>query len=95
MSIGAVSTLAGTGKKGRQDSAGTTGALFKRPNGVAVDGEGNVIVSDMYNHSIRKICPQGVVSTIAGTGEEGHRDGEGTVARFNCPGGLAVDWDGN
>jgi DNA-binding beta-propeller fold protein YncE len=62
------------------------------PRGVAVDGGGNVIVADSRNHRIRKIIPQGQVSTLAGTGEGGHRLAS---AQFNCPRGDAVDGNGN
>jgi DNA-binding beta-propeller fold protein YncE len=91
---GLVSTLAGTGEEGYEDGEGTW-AEFCFPFGVAVDGDGNVIVADTDNHCIRKITPQGQVSTLAGTGEKGHRDGEGTVAEFNEPKGVAVDGGGN
>jgi DNA-binding beta-propeller fold protein YncE len=51
-------------------------------------------VADRNNHRIRLIFPQGQVSTLAG-GRSGHRDGEGTVAQFRYPTGVAVDGDGN
>jgi DNA-binding beta-propeller fold protein YncE len=89
-----VSTLAGTGEGGYRDGEGTI-AQFNTPTGVAVDGDGNVIVADWGNHCIRKITPQGQVSTLAGTGMKGHRDGEGTIAQFNSPRGVAVDGGGN
>jgi hypothetical protein len=90
---GHVSTLAGTGVKGHRGGAGTV-AQFNEPCGIAVDGDGNVIVAD-HNHRIRKITPQGHVSTLAGTGVKGRQDGEGTVvAQFNTPCGVAVDGDG-
>jgi hypothetical protein len=91
---GHVSTLAGTGVRGHRDGKGTA-AQFYQPNGVAVDGDGNVIVADTSNYLIRKITPQGHVLTLAGTGARGHRDGEGTVAQFDQPWGIAVDGDGN
>eukprot|EP00242_Pyramimonas_sp_CCMP2087_P000191 CAMPEP_0198228870 /NCGR_PEP_ID=MMETSP1445-20131203/113827_1 /TAXON_ID=36898 /ORGANISM="Pyramimonas sp., Strain CCMP2087" /LENGTH=580 /DNA_ID=CAMNT_0043909303 /DNA_START=198 /DNA_END=1941 /DNA_ORIENTATION=+ len=91
---GHVSTLAGTGEEGYQDGGGTV-AQFNSPRGIAVDGDGNVFVADMMNNRIRKITPQGHVSTLAGTGEEGYQDGEAIVAQFKGPGGLAVDGDGN
>jgi DNA-binding beta-propeller fold protein YncE len=91
---GLVSTLAGTGERGNRDGEGTV-AQFRYPSRVAVDGDGNIIVADCHNHLIRKIMPQGLVSTLAGTSEEGHRDEEGTVAWFNFPSGIAVDEDGN
>eukprot|EP00959_Pyramimonas_sp_CCMP1952_P004120 86475-Pyramimonas_sp.AAC.1 len=91
---GVVSTLAGTGVAGFRDSIAS--AQFNRPWGVAVDWEGNVFVGDSNNHCIRKISPQGLVSTLAGTGVAAHRDGEGNAgAQFNHPYGVAVDWEGN
>eukprot|EP00959_Pyramimonas_sp_CCMP1952_P212258 4441565-Pyramimonas_sp.AAC.1 len=70
MAISAVvSTLAGTGGRGYQDGEGNA-AKFAGPCwGVAVDEDGNVIVADECNNRIRKISPQGLVSTLAGTGE--------------------------
>jgi DNA-binding beta-propeller fold protein YncE len=91
---GRVSTLAGTGEWGHRDGEGTI-AQFNWPRGVAVDRGGNVIVTDMFNHRIRKITQQGHVSTLAGTGSEGYQDGEGTIAQFDYPMGVAVDGDGN
>jgi DNA-binding beta-propeller fold protein YncE len=91
---GHVSTLAGTGKEGHRDGEGTVVQFFW-PHGIAVDGDGDIIVSDASNHRIRKITPQGHVSTLAGTGEPGHRDGEGAVAQFNMPSRVAVDGSGN
>jgi DNA-binding beta-propeller fold protein YncE len=91
---GHVSTLAGTGIIGHRDGEGNV-AQFFHPVRVAVDGDGNVIVADMGNHRIRKITPQGRVSTLAGSGENAYRDGKGTNAQFNYPLGIAVDGDGN
>jgi sugar lactone lactonase YvrE len=92
---GRVSTLAGTGVIGYQDGEGTV-AQFKSPIGVAVDGNGNVIVADAQNHRIRKVTPQGHVITLAGTGYVGHRDGDPiTTAQFSRPSGIAVDENGN
>jgi DNA-binding beta-propeller fold protein YncE len=63
---------------------------------VAVDGAGNVYVSDSGNQTIRRITAEGVVVTIAGlAGHAGHADGGPTDARFNDPEGLAVDALGN
>jgi DNA-binding beta-propeller fold protein YncE len=93
---GQVSSLAGTGDQegGYRDEAGIL-AQFDEPSGVAVDGEGNVVVADSLNNCIRKITPQGQVSTLAGTVGQGYRDGEGTVALFSEPCGVAVDGDGS
>ena len=91
---GVVSTLAGSGTLGYADGAGAA-AQFSYPFGVAVDGAGNVYVGDPYNHSIRKISPLGVVSTLAGSGTPGYADGAGAAAQFSFPLGVAVDGAGN
>ena len=93
---GVVSTLAGTGESGSMNGDGITEAQFNYPRGVAVDAEGNLYVTDEYNHLIRKITAAGEVSTLAGTGESGSMNGDGiTEARFNSPTGVAVDAEGN
>jgi hypothetical protein len=93
---GVVTTLAGTpGIRGSADGVGAA-AQFNRPYGVAVDGSGNVYVADTSNSTIRKVTPDGVVSTLAGTaGISGAVDGTGTAARFSLPYGVAVDGAGN
>ena len=65
------------------------------PTGVAVDASGNVFVADYGNHSIRKISAAGAVSTVAGNGAPGFRDGSGASAQFTDPSGIAVDAGGN
>src|ERR1039457_4598175 len=76
---GAVSTLAGlAGVSGSADGTGSA-ALFNQPQGVAVDGAGNVYVADTGNHTIRQIAPGGVVSTLAGlAGGSGRAHGTGS-----------------
>ena len=92
---GVVSTLAGIGLTGSSDGTGSA-ARFNGPIGVAVDGSGNVYVADYGNHTIRKITPAGVVSTLAGSaGQFGSSDGTGSAARFSNPTGVAVDGSGN
>jgi streptogramin lyase len=93
---GAVTTLAGTaGSNGGADGTGSA-ARFNNPQGVAVDGSGNVYVADTVTHTIRKITPAGVVTTLAGTaGWYGSADGTGSAARFASPSGVAVDASGN
>ena len=99
---GVVSTLAGLpgsgGTWGQPISADGTGSVarFSYPTDVAVDSAGNVYVTDQNNHTIRKITPGGVVSTLAGLpGSSGSADGTGSAARFYYPFGVAVDSVGN
>ena len=89
---GAVTTLAGSaGQSGAADGAGSA-ARFYYPEGVAVDGAGNVYVADWGNYTIRKITSAGAVTTLAGSaGQSGTDDGTGTAARFDYPTGVAVD----
>jgi len=93
---GSVRTLAGlAGTPGSRDGTGSQ-ASFNNPEGVAVDADLNVYVGDTGNHTIRKVTPAGVVTTLAGTaGTAGSADGTGTAAQFNGPGGVAVDKNGN
>jgi hypothetical protein len=70
---GVITVLAGT-SQGYQDGTGTN-ARFKNPTGVAVDSSGNVFVADNMNHRIRKIAPDGVVTTFAGKGYKSYSDG--------------------
>jgi sugar lactone lactonase YvrE len=90
---GVASTLAG-GIEGFQDGVGTA-ARFRRPIGLAVDAAGIVYVADRDNHSIRKIMPDGTVSTIAGNGTRGFANAAGTNARFTSPWDVIVDAAGN
>ena len=89
---GLVSTLAGLpAVHGSTDGTGSA-ARFFNPEGVTVDSAGTVYVADTFNHTIRKITPAGVVSTLAGlAGSEGSADGMGNAARFFKPGAVAVD----
>jgi sugar lactone lactonase YvrE len=93
---GAVTTFAGTAVQfGSTDATGAA-AKFNSPYGIAVDAMGNVFVADTYNHTIRKITPARVVTTLAGSaGQIGSTNGTGSAARFNHPYGVAVDGSGN
>jgi DNA-binding beta-propeller fold protein YncE len=88
-----VITFAGSGDTGYAEGTGEE-AKFHWPEGVAVDVNGYVYVADTYNHRIRKITPEGVVSTLAGSGL-GYAEGTGEEAKFNLPRGMAVDGAGN
>jgi sugar lactone lactonase YvrE len=93
---GLVTTHAGLA--GNPDSADGIGAAarFNSPNGIAVDSATNIYVADTYNHTIRKITPARVVTTLAGlAGSPGSADGIGNGARFDFPSGIAVDLVGN
>lgn len=87
---GVVTTLAGSSTSGLVDGTGNA-ARFNNPRGVDVDKDGNIIVIDSGNHSIRKISPIGQVTTLAGNGTMGYEDGLGTAARFTFPTDVAVD----
>jgi sugar lactone lactonase YvrE len=91
-----VTTPAGFGSNyGGADELGIA-ARFKGPSAVAVDSAGNVYVADQGNHTLRKVTSNGAVTTMAGlAGYGGSADGTGDIARFNAPGGLAVDSAGN
>jgi sugar lactone lactonase YvrE len=93
---GVVTTFAGlAGNPGSADGVGSA-ARFNFPFGVAVGRSGNVYVADSLNHTIRKITPDAVVSTLAGlAGSPGSADGTGSAARFSSPTGVAADRDGN
>jgi sugar lactone lactonase YvrE len=89
---GVVSTFAGSvGNVNSFDGAGPN-ANFNQPRSLAVDNGGNVYVADTGNHTIRKITPAGLVTTLAGlAGNPGGANGTNSKARFNCPSGIAVD----
>jgi D-alanyl-D-alanine dipeptidase len=95
---GFVSTVAGLGGisgRGSADGPLST-ARFSNPFGVATDSSGNVYVADTGNNTIRKITPQGFVTTLAGlAGSSGSADGTGITARFNSPVAAATDGSGN
>ena len=90
---GVVTTLAGSGAYGFADGTGDA-AQFSGPYGVAVDPSGTVYVADTYNRRIRKISPEGMATTLAGSGTYGFADGTGEVAQFGTPHGVAVDSSG-
>ena len=93
---GVVTTLAGTaGQSGSVDGTGAA-ARFNLPTGITCNAQGDLYVSDLGSHLIRKITAAGVVTTLAGqAGVSGSTDGSGTAARFFRPAGLAIDSAGN
>ena len=86
---GVVTTIAGS-TVGSLDGTGIE-AQFNNPAGIDIDAAGNLYVADAGGNQIRKITPEGVVTTLAGAGTAGVVDGEGTIATFNQPIGVAVD----
>jgi sugar lactone lactonase YvrE len=90
-----ITTIAGkAGVVGYVDGEASK-SLFYQPHGITVNDKGEVFVADMLNHAIRKITPEGFVTTLAGTREIGFKDGKGEEARFNRPGGVMVYRDGS
>ena len=107
---GTITTVAGTGiPTGFIDGEGgdpaddlgddgpATGASLSQPNGLAVDGAGNLYIADEENHRIRKVTTSGIITTIAGTGQKGFSGDGGlaTSAQLEQPAGVAVDAAGN
>ncbi len=94
-----VSTFAGAGPNqagsvcDSSDGAATV-ARFKYPTGIAIDARNILYVADTVSNKIRRITPQGVVTTIAGTGLSGVTNGAGLSATFNAPTGIAVAANG-
>jgi DNA-binding beta-propeller fold protein YncE len=94
---GEAKTIAGSDTAGCGSADGNgAAARFCFPTGLAIDPRsGNLYVADTYNHTIRKVTPEGVVSTVAGKAKEcGIADGA-SEARFCFPQGIAVDGAGN
>jgi len=92
---GVVMTLAGmAGSPGSIDGYGAA-ARFNAPSAMAVDARGNLYVCDTGNHTIRKVSPSGLVTTVAGlAGSPGDSDGTGSSARLSGPRGITVDSNG-
>jgi hypothetical protein len=91
---GIVTTLAGSGADGNADGVGTS-AQFGTLEGIAVDRDGNVYVTDSKYLNIRRITEDGKVTTLAGSGSTGFKDGMASAAQFTKPRSIAVDASGN
>ncbi len=95
---GIISTIAGTGTEGFSgDGGAATAAELNLPMGVAVDGSGNIYISDSYNNRIRKVNTSGIISTIAGDGTESYSGdgGPATASEMDIPYGILADASGN
>lgn len=91
---GTTTTIAGDGQAGYVDGPADQ-SRFNEPDGITTDSGGNIYVADMGNNVIRKITPEGEVSTLAGTGAPGLNDGAADQAQFNRPAGIAADSSDN
>jgi ABC-type branched-subunit amino acid transport system substrate-binding protein len=97
---GTVTTLAGSGERGFKDGRPDQ-AQFDGPYRLTLDLGGNIYVADAVvaerrgNHAIRRIAPDGTVTTLAGAGQPGLADGPTAKAGFYFPKGVAVDEAGN
>jgi uncharacterized protein (TIGR03437 family) len=91
---GAISTVAGTGRKASSpDGAAPTDTSLLSPRNVAIDAAGNLYIAEFEGHRIRKLTPNGKLSTVAGTGVAGS-SGDGnraSAAQINYPAGMAFD----
>lgn len=88
-----VLTVVGTGEAGYSgDGGAATAARLNSPHALAFDSQGNLYIADTLNHSIRRVDRQGVITTVAGTGESGNSGdgGPATAARLNSPAGVAI-----
>lgn len=92
-----ISTYAGGTRGAYGDGGPAATAQLLVPQGMAFDSAGNLYVADMGHYLVRKITPAGVISTVAGNGEEGYSGdgGAATSATFGAPVGVAVDTNGN
>jgi uncharacterized protein (TIGR03437 family) len=95
---GTISTVAGNGSYGFSGDGGpAVNATLNIPSAVAVDNAGNLLIVDAGNARIRKVAPDGVITTVAGNGTLGFSGDGGPAAKamFNQPAAVAVDSKGN
>jgi sugar lactone lactonase YvrE/Flp pilus assembly protein TadD len=95
---GTITTVAGNGTAGYSGDGGpATSAELNGPQGLAVDGAGNLFIVDTGNNRIRKVDAAGTITTAAGNGTQGYSGdgGPATSAELNLPAGVALDNTGN
>jgi uncharacterized protein (TIGR03437 family) len=95
---GTITTVAGNGTAGyRGDRGPAVSAQLDSPNGVAVGASGDLYIADTDNHRIRKVAPDGTMSTVAGNGTAGYGGdgGPATSAALSSPRRVAMDTSGN
>jgi len=97
-SFGIIHAFAGTGQQGYSGDGGpAVSAKLNRPQGIAIDNDGNVLIADKENNVVRIVDQTGIINTFVGTGSKGYSgDGGPAVnAEMEKPEGLAVDADDN
>ncbi|MGK5095116.1 RHS repeat-associated core domain-containing protein [Deltaproteobacteria bacterium TL4] len=95
---GLMTTIVGTAELGYSgDEGAALNAQLNFPTGIALDERGNLFIADAGNHRIRKVTPDGLITTVAGHGEEGYSGDGGPAieARMSRPNAVAVDKQGN
>ena len=94
---GVITTIAGTGQDGDPRDRGPAAEAGLSSNlAVAADAEGNVYIADTGDHRVRRVDADGIITTLAGTGESGYSGdgGSASEAQLDSPGGVAVDPNG-
>jgi subtilisin family serine protease len=95
---GIINTVAGNGTAGYSGDGGpAVNAELNAPGGLAVDTAGDIYFSDGYNYRVRKVAPEGTITTVAGNGTKGYSGdgGPATDAQLNDPSSAGVDAAGN
>jgi sugar lactone lactonase YvrE len=95
---GIITTVAGNGKAGSSGDGGPASAAeLSEPIGLALDGQGDLVIADAGSNRVREVTPAGIISTVAGTGKRGFSGDGGPArsARFNYPAGVALDSEGD
>jgi uncharacterized protein (TIGR03437 family) len=97
-SSGTITTVAGSAKAGFSGDGGPAiAASLQNPQGIALDTAGNLYIADTSNQVIRKVNPQGIITTVAGNGQQGSGGdgGPAIAAQLSAPCAVAVDGSGN
>ncbi len=94
---GTITTIAGNGKFEFSGDNGPAISAGLNPFDLALDSTGDLFVVDQLNNRVRKIAPNGTITTVVGTGLAGYSGdgGPATQARLNVPSGIALDSFGN
>ena len=95
---GIITTVAGTGTRGFSGDGGlATAASLNAPSGIALGPDGSLYIADQSNHRVRRVRPDGIITTVAGTGTQGFSGDGGlaTAASLSAPIGVALSPDGS